>query len=565
MPVLTAVDILGIQRYVFGSNRLRDVLAASWMVDHVTQRAQLEQWAGGGSPSVLLAAGGNAIVEFATLDHARSWAAHYSRWLHETAPGLDVVVVHRPYIERPLAWALRVLQVDVARAKQERIPGVAQLGLSVTASCSVTGLPATSVDQGDLLSPAVWQLRMHVDDARARWAKLIPDLDHLPAWSADFPDETDHMGRTHGQKSLVGVVHVDGNGVGDLIKRWLDRCLEQGAEDKTVRAEYQKWSEAINEAGRAALLAVTERVAGCIEAEDDHCVLRGTPFEHGYRLHDWRDDRIHRRQAKTVLLPLRPVLLGGDDLTFLCDGRIALDLAVAALREIERHEIPHLGPDGAPAKLTACAGVALVKAHAPFHHSYELADDLCRCAKRARLESNEQTGTETGSWLDWHVGTMRPGETVLQIRGRVYSRGNTEFTMRPYPLSATPHRSQSWTWLDDDLLGPASDGGARGLRGEDGWSGSRSRVKALASVVLDGAEEVQRQLEAWRATGARAELPGGLDADADADAGAGFIGERTPLLDAIELLDLHLRLERDTRRSAAAARRGDTMAEGASQ
>ncbi|MBU1495119.1 MAG: hypothetical protein KJ956_14275, partial [Actinobacteria bacterium] len=153
MPVLTAVDVLGIQRYVFGSNRLRDVLAASWMVDYVTRREQLQQWTGDRPSSVLLAAGGNAIIEFATLDHARSWAARYSRWLHETAPALDVVVVHRPYEERPLAWALRVLQVDVARAKQERVPGVAQLGLSVTASCAVTGLPATSVDQGDLVSP----------------------------------------------------------------------------------------------------------------------------------------------------------------------------------------------------------------------------------------------------------------------------------------------------------------------------------------------------------------------------------------------------------------------------
>jgi hypothetical protein len=558
MPVLTAVDVLGIQRYVFDSNRLRDVLAASWMVDHVTQHEQLEQWTGGGSPSVLLAAGGNAIIEFATVEHARSWAARYSRWLHETAPGLGVVVVHRPYEVRPLAWALRVLQVDVARAKQERVPGVAQLGLSVTASCSTTGLPATSVDQGDLVSPGVQRLRARVDDARERWTDLVPSLDLLPAWRADFPDEIDHMGRTHGQSSLVGVVHVDGNGVGRLIKRWLDRCLEQDVGDETVRSHYREWSRAIDAAGRAALQTVVKRVAGCIEAEEDHCVLRGTPLEHGYRLHDWRDDRIHRRKARTVLLPLRPVLLGGDDLTFLCDGRIALELAVAALREIERHEIPHLGANGAPATLTACAGVALVKAHAPFHRSYELAEDLCRSAKRARVESNERAATETrGSWLDWHVGMMRPGETVLQIRDRVYSRGSTELTMRPYPVRETSHRDQSWTWLDDELLGPASDGGARGLRGADAWAGSRSRVKALSSVVLDGSQEVRRQIEAWRATKSDVSLPGQLD-------DGGYVGARTPLLDAIELLDLHVRLERDARQTAAAVDGSDPVAEGAS-
>ena len=559
MPVLTAVDVLGIQRYVFGSNRLRDVLAASWMVDHVTRREQIQQWTGGGSESVLLAAGGNAIIEFATFDHARSWAARYSRWLHDTAPGLEVVVVHRPYEKRPLAWALRALQIDVACAKQERLPGVAQLGLSVTASCSVTGLPATGLDHGDLVSSRVQRLRARVDDARARWTDLVPSLGHLPSWHAEFPDEIDHMGRTHGQSSLVGVVHVDGNGVGRLIERWLDHCCECGVGDETVRAQYRDWSSAIDAAGRAALQTVVERVVRCIEVEEGHCLLRGTPFEHGYRLYDWRDDRVHRRRARTVLLPLRPVLLGGDDLTFLCDGRIALDLAVAALREIERHEIPHLGPDGAPATLTACAGVALVKAHAPFHRSYELAEDLCRCAKRARVASNEAATAEPGSWLDWHVGTPRPGETVTQIRDRVYrvySRGSTQLTMRPYPVGETPHRSQSWAWLDEELLGPASDGGARGLRGADAWAGSRSRVKALGSVVLEGRDEVRRQIEAWRATAPRVRLPGGLD-------DGGYVGPRTPLLDAIELLDLHIRLERDAHQAASAAAGGGALHGGA--
>lgn len=552
MPVLTAVDVLGIQRYVFGSNRLRDVLAASWMVDHVTRREQIEGHFDGGTPSVLLAAGGNAIVEFDTLQRARGWAARYSRWLHETAPGLDVVVVHRPYERGRLAWALRVLQVDLARVKQEQVPSVAQLGLSVTASCSITGLPATEVDQGELVSPGVQRLRACADKARTRWDDWLPALDRLPGWTADFPDEIDHMGRTRGQSSLVGVVHVDGNGVGKRIQGWLNRCVEDEVDDETVRAQYGEWSRAIDAAGHAALKAVIERVAGCIEEERDHCVLRGTPAALGFRLHDWRDDPVHRRKRNTVLLPLRPVLLGGDDLTFLCDGRVALDLAVTALRELERHEIPHLGDHGAPAKLTACAGVALVKAHAPFHRSYELAEDLCRSAKRARVEANESPNTETGSWIDWHIGTTRPGETVRRIRDRVYAGGKT--TMRPYPIHETTVRAQSWTWFDEELLGPSSDGG--GFRGAEVWS--RNRVKALAGVVRDGADAVRKQLEAWKATSnEEVNLPGKLSDD-------GYVEAYTPLLDAIELLDLHLRLEPDARRHETAAEGSDTPAEGVS-
>ncbi|RAL20660.1 hypothetical protein DL240_15190 [Lujinxingia litoralis] len=554
MPVLTAVDVLGIQRYVFGSSRLRDVLASSWMVSHVTEREQLVQWAELPSSAVLLAAGGNAIIEFDTIEQARDWSACYSRWLHETAPGLDVVVAHRPYEAQSLAWALRVLQVDVARAKYGRAPNMPQLGLSVTASCSNTGLPATNMDHGELVSSGVHQLRMCVDNARARWANFVSSLEPMPGWRADFPDEIDHMGRTYGQSSLVGVVHVDGNGVGRRIKRWLERCLEQGTDDESIRAQYHEWSDAIDRAGHSALLTAVRRVASCIQIEDDHCVLRGTPVELGYRLHDWRDDRTHRRARQTVLLPLRPVLLGGDDLTFLCDARIALDLAAATLQEFERHEIPHLGDDGASTTLTACAGVALVKAHAPFHRSYEIAEDLCRNAKRARTVANQDAAMETGGWLDWHIGTTRPGESVAQIREREYSRGNIELTMRPFPVTGPSNRIQTWAWLDNELLGPPSDGGARGLRGAHCWAGSRNRVKALGSVVVGGAHEVERQIGAWRATESTIQLPGALD-------DSGYLGQKTPLLDAVEMFDLHLRLKPDFRVAGTASEPSGNAAE----
>src|SRR5690606_5681066 len=84
-----------------------------------------------------------------------------------------------------------------------------------------------------------------------------------------------------------------------------------------------------------------------------------------------------RRFGTRVLLPLRPILLGGDDLTFLCDGRVALALTEAALKAFEA-EVPSLG------RVTACAGVAIVPAHAPFAQAYALAEALCRHAKRRR-------------------------------------------------------------------------------------------------------------------------------------------------------------------------------------
>ncbi len=542
MAVLTGIDILGIQGYVFASNRLRDVLAASWMVDHVASRGQLERCGGLRPSNVLLAAGGSAVLEFDSPDAAREWTAFYSRWLQDTAPGLEVVVAHRRRERRPLAWALKALHVDLARAKLERRPSVPQLGLAVTAPCAVTGLPSTAVDLGDPVSSRVQRLREKVEEAKDKWNEFLPALDHLPGWTPDFPDELDLMGRSHGEASLHGVVHVDGNGVGVAIRDWLDRCIDDQVADTEVQKQYRAWSRGIIELGKAALHAVAKRAAECVREEKGRCVLRGTPYDLGFRLYDWRDDDSRRTAENTVFLPLRPILLGGDDLTFVCDGRVALDLAVTALKVFEGHPIPHLGKDGRDTPLSACAGVALVKPHAPFHRNYQLVEGLCRSAKRARLKANEQASSETGCWLDWHLGSTRPGEAVEDVRKRQYRSGRQPrepaLTMRPYPLAGFDGRQQSWEWLDQELLGPGESlpAAEQGLRGADCWAGSRSRVKLLGSLVAHGGEEIRRQLEAWRALESTLCLPAGLD-------DSGYFGSATPLPDAVELMDQHLRLD----------------------
>ena len=566
MAVVTGIDILGIQRYVFVSNRLRDVLAASWMVDQVMKRQpdSLLQW-GMTNDRVLLAAGGNAILKFDNLKDARTWAARYTRWLQDKAPGLETVVAHRPYDGHSLAWGLEALAVDLARAKLERCPNAPQLGLSVTASCSVTGLPAMALDRHERvpISRGIETLRRDDIQHRAnkRWHRYLSagfaGLDQARGWRAEFPLELDLMGRSHGETSLLGVVHVDGNGVGKAIKNWLERCYDEGAGNEKVRAEYREWSRAIEALGERVLHSTVQRVLSRVVEEQSQCgekkwcALRGTPYELGFPLRDWRNDKTGKTTENSVLLPLRPILLGGDDLTFVCDGRIALDLAATALREFEAHPIPHLGKDGGTMKLTACAGVALVKAHAPFDRSYELAQRLCKSAKGARLEANQQEQTDTGCWLDWHVGSARPTDTVEDVRQRDYR--NSELTMRPYPLAGFQHRKQSWIWVDTEVLGPGKtvETARRGFRGAECWAGSRNRVKRLGSLVPAERGAIERQIQVWNAINGHVKLPADLP-------DAGFIGRRTPLLDAIELQDLHVRLEPDPTVAGTGAREEET-------
>ncbi|MFB3906033.1 MAG: hypothetical protein ACE15E_21525 [Acidobacteriota bacterium] len=310
------------------------------------------------------------------------------------------------------------------------------------------------------------------------------------------------MGRTRGDTSLLAVVHVDANDVGERIRSWLSGCVETRLDNTAVLGQYREWSGWIDKQLRRIWQRIVERVVAAIH--DSY--LQGSVPRLNFKL--WPKK-----------LPLRPVLLGGDDLTFLCDGRLGLDLAATALREIGGSDCPHLG------KMSACAGVAIVRAHYPFARAYELAEKLCSHAKSVRRQQQD-----AGCWLDWHIGVARPTERVHEFRDRLYRANGLQLTCRPYRLGSSVSDGGTWSWLSGTLLGT----GGTGLRGP-GWGRRRNKVKALASLAREGPNAVLTALHAWQVVDRQLALPTGLDE-------SGFNGDRTPLLDAIELVDVHLPL-----------------------
>lgn len=539
MPVLTAIDILGIQSYIFASNRLRDVVGASYLVEWATSRdgglrLEIENVP---TPKVVVAAGGNAILWFDSIDAAKQFVLQYSRRLLDKAPGLDVTIAHQFYDHGKLARGLLALQVELAKAKLHRRPHVPQLGLSVMQPCAVTGLPASSNARqanNEWVSSRIAKIReaKTVEIAASRWEPFLPP--DVCGRKACFPDVLDEMGRTRGDTSLIGVVHVDGNGIGKRIQRWLVSKLDdQSITDDGVIDEYRKWSEALTKLGEDVLQAVITRLVNRIEHDQENggffvCGQPSSPRQLDFELGTDRD--------RAIRLPLRPILLGGDDLTFVCDGRIALDLATTALRAFveQSSSVPALTfLSGVP--VTACAGVAIVKAHAPFNRSYQLSEDLCNSAKQAKRDAEP----DTNCWIDWHIGTIRPDESVADIRKRQYEGDQgRKLTCRPYPIDGDSSRRLTWEWLDGELLGePAKDGRNRlSFRNPEVWGERRNKVKALANVLADGDTAVQNQLQAWNSVDPGLGLPSPIDVN-------GFKGSHTPLLDAVELLDVHLRLE----------------------
>ncbi len=87
------------------------------------------------------------------------------------------------------------------------------------------------------------------------------------------------------------------------------------------------------------------------------------------------------KDAKTDGMKIREVILGGDDLTVICDANEALGFTQRYLENFEKNTANIKELEGFTTKLTACAGIAYTNEKYPFHYAVSLAESLCSQSK----------------------------------------------------------------------------------------------------------------------------------------------------------------------------------------
>lgn len=252
------------------------------------------------------------------------------------------------------------------------------------------------------------------EEVRDRIGNLNEDPFQLERAFQDVSDE-DGATKPLPELSSVGVIHIDGNGVG-AIMRDLGRAFD------TVDARLDSLKDA------------------AYQRRDNPCSIKDDRFqwfvmEVNYRLDGvvnqavaeaWQtvDNIADANRLET--LPVVPVLVGGDDVTVYMDGRYAIPFAEAYIRHYERltgeddllRELAVIARAPDPGPLTASAGVAIIGRNFPFHIAYDLAEGLVSRGKRL----GKQNGQAPCSTIDFHVlrdaTVLDPDETLDEYKGR---------------------------------------------------------------------------------------------------------------------------------------------------
>lgn len=448
---LVLLDTRSIQSYIFGSNKLRENIGASYLVEQATEgwiNKYLEEKQGFKQEDLWYAAGGNAVLIFDSEEKASCFQRAYTQYLFQEARGLAFELVIQPY-ENNLITTWEKAQVALKTQKQVAKPSVELLGLSVTHACRTTGLPAQYIldeahfyrknKQGEKnnLKPVSKEV---YDKMRASDKDHFKDL--LEDSSFIFPKDLDDLGREHDKASYLSVVHADGNGFGKLLISLTSYLNRSSLEDTIIMSMLKELTDAIKEVGKETI----KETIGLIQQNVDQNTLK---LKGEYQ----KDITLKSKDGK-IILPFRPIVLGGDDVTFISDGRIGLSLTVKYLQAFKEYahekmtiwiaKYANILAGWADQKklkdLTASAGMAIVKTHHPFSRAYQAAADLCKQAKKYGRSLDGPL-----SCLDWQL--LMEGKTINlnHLRKEHYQLGEKEWlSLRPITIEDEGISKRTW-------------------------------------------------------------------------------------------------------------------------
>lgn len=544
-------DTRSIQRYIYSGNLLRTNIGASYIVDRLffdvlvkevlkiseaedtiweIAEDEKKSWRNIKNCCVAYIGGGNALILFdsAQEDKRREVVQNFSMKLLENFPGLKIGVAF---------GELNITGDELVDAENKKLrralkenqnivfPAVNIPYTGLTLSCEINGEAADFCDSNYLVRPkedADSEIRFYSKEtavkanfykkANENWAERFNKIFELKNSSErmdnfKFPTKVDELGQKKGE-NYFAIVHVDGNNMGVKLRDYQNNLFDF----RRISREIRRKTEG----------AFADLLLKIIAAKNENIFANDLKFEN------------------EKILPIRPLILGGDDVTFICPANMAI-LFTKTLMEFLNNETDKNSPEHSTQKFSqkmdCCAGVAILPTAYPFFRGYQLTEQLCDEAKKVmRAEKN----SEGSSWLDFAILHGEQAPTLEQIRKREYSgaRGNLHFG--PYQIgnSNAKHKSERRNNIEN-LISCTEQFLKSKSENPSPETISHGKIKELREILQHGESETKKFLDQLKLQGK--EFPY-VEDWADYVQNSLWSAEnepRTPYVDAIELMEFY--------------------------
>lgn len=397
--VLAMYDIRGKQDYIYKSNRMKEIIGASYIIrecfdaylypaaeacsgkglfsyKRMTDQTGFSRksFAGhlqeGYIGEVVYDGGGNFFVLYENVEKYREVNQRFYRKVLEETYSLRVLTT---YIED--------VDFDNYQADQRRLyEKHRKREQKESMMHPVNTLPIVQVDYRDSL-PLSEKQNIAGQERKVSYESRQKYRKYQEIMSREGRDRIiegerllDELVIKKGEESLLAVIYIDGNNMGAQVEKCLNTVKKpDGKTDTTYEASVKalrEFSEYIQK----------NYIDAGIEEVDK--VLEKTP---------------HQKR--------RFVVYAGDEITFICNARNAYGVAVRYLEKLAEKE-----PADAPR--TSCAGIAVFHSHTPFSEAYRIAEECCKAGKKFMKKEK----LANASLVDFHYCQGAIGVSLDEIR-----------------------------------------------------------------------------------------------------------------------------------------------------
>jgi len=534
-------DTRSIQKYIFSGNRLSTNIGASYIVDTVFNEIlvgevltkffpqesfsvadtawniaadNLQTWADMKNCAVAYIGGGNALILFDNVEATtiKKIVEKFTMLLLSKRPGLKV------------GAATGKLSVTDGKLNQQNIDDLykklkaTQNKIFPAVNVPYTGLTLTSDTDGEVANFCDTKNIVRKDKAReirffsqetavkaemafvanenlkSRFKEIfaVKNFD-VDIEKYNFPFKINELGQRE-KENYFAIVHVDGNNMGVKFRS----CQTLTERRKLSREIRRKTEGSFADLLKKIISAVEENIFADLKLEKN-------------------------------CLPIRPLIIGGDDVTFICPAKAAV-LFTKTLMEILNSKTPENAPENLTQeiarKIDCCAGIAILPTAYPFFRGYELAEQLCDSAKSA-MRRNENP---VSSWLDFAILHGEQPPTLSQIRENDYKGALGDLHFGAYQIANQSAENKIARRKNIENLLTCTEKFSKL---------PRSKVKELRFILARGEDDIKKYLAQLEHQNLKLPVIEDWQDYLKDNLFSGEENKKTPFIDAIEMMDFY--------------------------
>lgn len=226
----------------------------------------------------------------------------------------------------------------------------------------------------------------------------------------------------------------------------------------------------------------------------------------------------------------REIIVAGDDITFVCNAKLARSAVEFFLRNIVKKGY------------SACAGIAYFNSHFPFSDAYKVAEACCESAKKcAKEEGHRGEDGSVGCYMDFQICTNVRAADLREYRKKHYFVDKEYVIARPYYVPS----EEEWVQMNSRNECNSIERLKEWLvRFNDETFIAKNKAKKLRNIIPEGLDGIKSYLLFLKYRGIELEEPE---------------KQYQYWYDALEIMDIDLNPEKKVSKEGAADENTDSV------